>query len=145
MLINWIQDTPTMDISSEREMEHKREVGSIVQQFLYRLPKKNHEAMIQLEKQFADAFRRNGGLGYEVFQLNGTENMMEWTNIAKTMSANQDEEIWVEQVQYRDSKQRDEFMAMCGKEENMTRLYKQCMDLIIPGSTIMGELNRLEV
>ena len=93
-----------MGISSETEMEHKREVGSIVQQFLYRLPKKNHEAMIQLEKQFAGAFRRNGGLGYEVFQLNGTENMMEWTNIAKTMSANQDEEIWVEQVHYRDSK-----------------------------------------
>lgn len=134
-----------MGKSSETEMEHNREVGSIVQQFLYRLPKKNHETMIQLEKQFADAFRRNGGLGYEVFQLNGTENMMEWTNIAKTMSANQDEEIWVEQVHYRDSKQRDEFMAMCGKEENMTRLYKQCMDLITPGSTIMGELNRLEV
>ena len=134
-----------MGKSSETEMEHKSEVGSIVQQFLYRLPKKNHEAMIQLEKQFADAFRRNGGLGYEVFQLNGTENMMEWTNIAKTMSANLDEEIWVEQVHYRDSNQRDEFMAMCGKEENMTRLYKQCMDLIIPGSTIMGELNRLEV
>ena len=84
-----------MGKSSETEMEHKREVGSIVQQFLYRLPKKNHEAMIQLEKQFAGAFRRNGGLGYEVFQLNGTENMMEWTNIGKTMSANQDEEIWV--------------------------------------------------
>jgi uncharacterized protein YbaA (DUF1428 family) len=134
-----------MGKSSETEMEHRGEVGSIVQQFLYRLPKKNHEAMIQLEKKFADAFRRNGGLGYEVFQLNGTENMMEWTNIAKTMSANQDEEIWVEQVHYRDSKQRDEFMAMCGKEENMTRLYKQCMDLITPGSTIMGELNRLEV
>ena len=134
-----------MGKSSETEMEHKSEVGSIVQQFLYRLPKKNHEAMIQLEKQFADAFRRNGGLGYEVFQLNGTENMMEWTNIAKTMLANLDEEIWVEQVHYRDSNQRDEFMAMCGKEENMTRLYKQCMDLITPGSTIMGELNRLEV
>jgi uncharacterized protein YbaA (DUF1428 family) len=134
-----------MGKSSETEMEHKREVGSIVQQFLYRLPKKNHEAMIQLEKQFADTFRRNGGLGYEVFQLNGTENMMEWTNIAKTMSANQDEEIWVEQVHYRDSKQRDEFMARCGKDEKMTQLYKQCMDLITPGSTIMGEFKRLEV
>ena len=134
-----------MGKSSETEMEHKREVGSIVQQFLYRLPKKNHETMIQLEKQFADAFRRNGGLGYEVFQLNGTENMMEWTNIAKTMSANQDEEIWVEQVHYRDSKQRDEFMAMCGKDENMTRLFKQIIDLVTPGSTITGELNRLEL
>ena len=129
----------------EMEMEQEKKIGSIVQQFIYRLPKKNHEAMIQLEKQFVDGFRNAGGLRYEVFQLNSTENMMEWTNLAKTMSANQDEEIWVEQVHYRDSKQRDEFMAMCGKDENMTRLLKQFMDLIIPGSTIMGELYRLEV
>jgi uncharacterized protein YbaA (DUF1428 family) len=134
-----------MSKSSEIEMKHEKEIGSIVQQFLYRLPKKNHEAMLQLEKQFIDGFRRNGGLRYEVFQLNGTEDMMEWTNIAKTMSANQDEEIWVEQVHYRDSRQRDEFMAMCGKDENMTRLFKQFMDLITPGSAIMGELKRPEV
>jgi uncharacterized protein YbaA (DUF1428 family) len=135
-----------MSKPSQIQMEQGKEIrGSIVQQFIYRLPKKNHDAMIQLEKQFIDAFRRNGGLRYEVFQLNGTENMMEWTNIAKTMSANQDEEIWVEQVYYRDSKQRDKYMAMCGKDENMERLYKQFMDLIAPGSTIMGEFNRLEV
>ena len=36
-------------------------------------------------------------------------------------------------------------MAMCGKDENMTRLLKQFMNLIIPGSTIMGEFSRLEV
>jgi hypothetical protein len=77
--------------------------------------------------------------------INGTENMMEWTNIAKTMLSNQDEEIWVEQVHYRNTKQRDEFMAMCGKDENMTQLYKQFMDLITPGSTFMGELNRIEI
>jgi uncharacterized protein YbaA (DUF1428 family) len=129
----------------EMEMEQEKEIGSIVQQFIYRLPKKNHEAMIRLEKQFVEGFRSAGGLRYEVFQLNGAGNMMEWTNLAKTMSANQDEEIWVEQVHYRDSKQRDEFMAMCGKDENMTRLFKQFMDLVTPGSTITGELNRLEM
>jgi uncharacterized protein YbaA (DUF1428 family) len=135
----------SMSKSNEVEIKNEMEIGNIVQQFLYRLPKKNHQAMIQLERQFVEAFRRNGGLRYDVFQLNGTENMMEWTNIAKTMSANQDEEIWIEQVHYRDSKERDEFMTMCGKDENMTRLYKQCMDLITPGSTIMGELKRIEV
>jgi uncharacterized protein YbaA (DUF1428 family) len=134
-----------MSKSNEIEVKHEKEIGSIVQQFLYRLPKKNHEATTQLEKQFVDGFRSNGGLRYEVFQLNGMENMMEWTNIAKTMSANQDEEIWVEQVHYRDSKQRDDFMALCGKDENMTRLLKQFMDLITPGSTIMGEFSRLEI
>jgi uncharacterized protein YbaA (DUF1428 family) len=135
-----------MSKPSQTEMEQEKEIrGSIVQQFIYRLPKKNHEAMIQLEKQFIDIFRKHGGLRYEAFQLSSTENMMDWTNIAKTMSANQDEEIWVEQVYYRNSKQRDEYMAMCGKDENMERLYKQFTELITPGSTIMGEFNRLEV
>jgi uncharacterized protein YbaA (DUF1428 family) len=83
----------------------------------------------------------------EYFQLSSTENMMEdWTNIAKTVSANQDEEIWVEQIFYRDSKHRDEYMAECGNDENMNQLYKQFMDLISPGSRpIMGEFIRLEV
>src|SRR5215216_4021494 len=109
-----------MSKPSQTEMEQEKEIGrSIVQQFIYRLPKKNHEAMIQLEKQFIDIFRKHGGLRYEAFQLSSTENMMDWTNIAKTMSANQDEEIWVEQVYYRNSKQRDEYMAMCGKDEKI--------------------------
>src|SRR5918996_6336065 len=120
-----------MSKPSQTEMEQEKEVGrGIVQQFIYRLPKKNHEAMMQLEKQFIDIFRKHGGLRFEVFQLSGTENMMDWTNIAKTISANQDEEVWVEQVFYRDSKQRDEYMAMCEKDENMSRFYKQFTDLI---------------
>ena len=100
--------------------------------------------MVQVEKQFIDIFRKHGGLCFEVFQLSSTENMMDWTNIAKTVSANQDEEIWLEQIFYRDSKERDEYIAECGKDENMNRLYKQFMDLITPGSSpIMGEFSRL--
>ena len=104
----------------------EQELGSIVQQLIYQLPKKNHEAMIQLEKQFIDIFRKNGRrLRFEVFQNSGTENMMDWTDTAKTISANQDEEeIWVEQVLYRESKRRDEYMAMFGNDENMNRFYK---------------------
>jgi uncharacterized protein YbaA (DUF1428 family) len=70
--------------------------------------------MMQLKKQFIDIFRKNGGLRFEVFQLNSTENMMkDWTNIAKTISANQDEEVWLEIIFYRHRKHRDEYMAMC--------------------------------
>jgi uncharacterized protein YbaA (DUF1428 family) len=135
-----------MSKSNETEMEQEKQIGSIVQQFIYRLPKKNHDAMMQLEKQFIDIFRKHGGLRFEVFQLSSNENMMEdWTNIAKTVSANQDEEVWLEQIFYRDSKERDEYIAECGKDENMNRLYKQFMDLITPGSSpIMGEFSRLK-
>jgi hypothetical protein len=70
-----------MSKSSEMEIEHKEEIGNVVQQFIYRLPKKNHDAMIQLEKQFIDAFRKHGGLRYEAFQLSSTENMMDCRQI----------------------------------------------------------------
>jgi uncharacterized protein YbaA (DUF1428 family) len=132
-----------MSKSNITEME--QELGSIVQQFIYRLPKKNHEAMVQLEKQFIQIFRNHDGMRFEVFQLSNTENMMDWTNIAKTVSASQDEEIWVEQIFYRDSKHRDEYMAKCGNDENMNQLYKQFMNLITPGSAIMGEFSRIRV
>jgi len=113
---------------------------------MYQLPKKNHEAMIQLEKQFIDIFKKHGGLRFEVFQISSTENMIDWTNISKTLSAKQDEEeVWMEQIFYRDSKHRDEYMAMCGNDENMNRLYKQFMNLIIPGSAIIGEFSRPKV
>jgi hypothetical protein len=72
--------------------------------------------------------------------------MIDGTNIAKTISANQDEEIWLEQIFYRDSKHRDEYMVECGNDEHMKQLYKQFMDLITSGSNpIMGEFIHLEV
>jgi uncharacterized protein YbaA (DUF1428 family) len=103
---------------------------------------------MQIAKQANDITRKHGALRVEYFQLSSTENIMEGiTNIAKTVSAKQDEEeIWMEQIFYRDSKHRDEYMAECGNDENMNQLYKQFMDLITPGSSpIMGEFSRLKV
>jgi uncharacterized protein YbaA (DUF1428 family) len=129
--------------------EQEEEIGSIVQQFICRLSKKNHDAMIQIAKQANHITRKHGALRVKYFQLSSAENiMMDWTNISKAVSANQDEEeeIWMEQIFYRDSKQRDEYMANCGNDENMKQLYKQFMDLITLGSSpIIGEFSRLKI
>ena len=136
-----------MSKSNVTEIKEEKEIGStIVQQFICRVSKKNHDVMLQIAKQANDIARKYGALHVEYFQLNSTENMIDWTNIAKNVSANQDEEeVWMEQIFYRDSKHRDECMAMCGNDENMNRLYKQFMNLIMPGSAIMGEFSRLKV
>ena len=136
-----------MSKSNVTEIREEKEIGSIVQQFIYRLPKKNHDAMVHLEKQFIDVFRKHSGLRFEVFQLSSTENMMEdWTNIAKTVSASQDEEVWMELIFYRDRKHRDEVGAKMQNDENLERLYKQSVDLLSSGSSfVMGEFSRLEV
>ena len=134
--------------SKVTEIDAEKEIGNIVQQFICRLPKKNHDAMMQIAKQANDITRKHGALRVEYFQLNSTENMMEdWTTIAKTVSAShQEEEIWMEQIFYKDSKHRDKYIAECRNDENMNQLYKQFMDLITPGSSpIMGEFSRLKV
>ena len=67
------------------------------------------------------------------------------TNIAKTVSANQDEEeVWMELIFYKDRKHGDEVGANMQNDENMERLYKQSVDLLSPGTSfVMGEFNRL--
>ena len=49
--------------------EMQRETGSLVQHVVYRVPKKNHDAMLHLCKEANDIFRENGGLRHDVFQL----------------------------------------------------------------------------
>jgi uncharacterized protein YbaA (DUF1428 family) len=126
--------------------EIEQGIGSEVAHFVYRVPKKNHEAMMQLNKQFTDIIRKYGA-PHLIFQLNNTEAPMDGiTNIAKTVSANQDEEVWMELIFYRDRKHRDEVGAKMQNDENMERLYKQSVDLLSPGSSfVMGEFSRLKV
>jgi uncharacterized protein YbaA (DUF1428 family) len=135
-----------MSQSNVTEIKEQEETGSIVQQFIYRLSKKNHDAMVQLEKQFMDIFKKHGRLRMEEFQLNSNENMMkDWTT-GKIVFGQDEEEVWVEQIFYKDSKHWDEYMTKYGNDENMKRRCKQFMDLITPRfSQILGEFSRLEV
>ena len=133
-------------MSKSNITEIEQGIGSEIAHFVYRVPKKNHEAMMQLNKQFADIMRKYGAPHF-IFQLNNTEAPMEGiTNIAKTVSASQDEEVWMELIFYRDRKHRDEVGAKMQNDENMERLYKQSVDLLSPGSNfVMGEFSRLSV
>jgi uncharacterized protein YbaA (DUF1428 family) len=126
----------------------RQEAGSIVQQFICRAPKKNHQALVQLAKEFTDMFRNQGGIRTEYFQLSNTDYMSDFINMTKTVTSSksaEEEEIWNEQIFFMDSKQKDEHMAKCMSDQNLDRLYKQCISLITLGSAIMGEFNGIIV
>ncbi|HEX7207299.1 MAG TPA: hypothetical protein VF233_03900 [Nitrososphaeraceae archaeon] len=63
-----------MSESNRTDIEQK--IGSEVAQFVYKVPKKNHDAMMQLNKQFVSTMRKHGAT-HLVFQLNSTEVPME--------------------------------------------------------------------
>jgi uncharacterized protein YbaA (DUF1428 family) len=126
--------------------EIEQAIGSEVDSFVYRVPKKNHDATIQLNKQFGDIMRKYE-VAHLIFQLNDTDAPMEGvTNIAKTVSATQDEEVWMEILFYRDRKHKDEVGAKMRNDETMGPLWQQAMDLVTPGTDfIMGQFSLIRV
>lgn len=129
--------------------ELEQEIGSQVQLFVWRIPKKNHDAMVKLQKQFNDILIKHGALRIEIFQLTNTDTYDGCTNIFNIVSANQDEEIWIELQSHKDLKLMDEITSEIMEDESMQTeglLIKQFMDLIAPESgMIMGKFTRLRI
>jgi uncharacterized protein YbaA (DUF1428 family) len=118
-----------------------------VDQFVYRVPKKNHDAMMKLDKQFSDIITKEFGVAHLVFQLSNIESPMEGiSNIAKIISAAQDEEVWLELLLYRDRKHKDEVGVKMRNDERMGTLWQQSVALVSTGTDfIMGEFSRLRM
>jgi uncharacterized protein YbaA (DUF1428 family) len=136
-------------MSKSNVAEIEKEIGSQVQLFIWRIPKKNHDAMVKLQKQFNDILIKYGVLRMEIFQLTNTDTYDGCTNIFTTVSATQDEEIWIELQSHKDLKRMDEITSEVMKDESMQaegHLVKQFMDLVTPGSgMIMGKFTRLKI
>ncbi len=125
--------------------ERHGENEGIVLLFIYRAPKKNHEAMVQLNSRVIDTFKEYGVQRFEVFQLGSTDDMMEFVNISKTVSADQDDEVWMEIQSYRDRKHLEEVGAKMMNDKNMAAEGQQFLNLITPGSRCsFGEFSRLK-
>jgi uncharacterized protein YbaA (DUF1428 family) len=125
--------------------ENERARGGYVQQFIYRLPKKNHEAMMKIQKQLNDIFRKHGVQNREVFHLGDKETVGPFINIANTISSNQDEEVLTALVYYRDRKHRDDLVSKIQNDENYRSILQEFKGFLTPESSIIiGEFSRLE-
>jgi uncharacterized protein YbaA (DUF1428 family) len=108
-------------------------------------PRENCDAMMRVNKQSVDLFRKFG-VRLEPFQLTSIETMMDFTNIAKTVSANQDDEFWLELQFYRDQNHLEDVMAKMEHDEIGPQLCREFTGLVTPGSgVIMGGFSRLKV
>ena len=118
---------------------------SLVSHIIYRVPKSNHDAMLQLCREAYDMLKQHGILHYDIFKLSNNSVPMDgFENIANTVSANQDEEVWIESIYYKDRQHMKEVMSKMEKDERMGESMKQSMALLPPGAKfIMGEFERL--
>ena len=54
---------------------------------------KNHDVMVEVNRQSRDFFNKHRASGLEVFSLDNRENVMEFVNLSKTISASEEEEV----------------------------------------------------
>ena len=101
--------------------------------------------MVKVNKHSYDFFMKHGVLKFEVFNLNTRENMMDFVNLSKIISANNDEDVWLEIQSYRDAKRVQEFMKAMEGDKSGDEMYKEFMELITPGSIVtFGDFSKLE-
>jgi uncharacterized protein YbaA (DUF1428 family) len=122
-----------------------QEIGSHLEAFFYRVPKKNHDAIVQNLKKFVPWFEKHGAR-IEYFQFAGSQKMegMEMQSIAKALSAAEDEDIWVELQYYRDREHCDDTFAKMMQDKSLEPLGNEFFGLITKGSSLAtGRFSRL--
>ena len=123
-----------MGLADESTVEEKEGIGDEMLYFAFRVPKKNHDAMVQGAKKANELFRKLG-VSRSLFQLNNTKTYEDvgFTNIAKTMSACQgEEEIWLQLMFFSNRRHMEEWMSKGEKDETMNKLFQEFMELITP-------------
>ena len=113
--------------------------------FLYRAPKENHDALVKVNRHSHDFFMKHGVLKFEVYNLNAREDMMEFVNLAKIISASDNEDVWMEIQSYRDINHVQEFIKAMEGDKSGDEMYNEFMKLITPGSIVtFGDFSKLE-
>ena len=129
------------------------ENGSYLAAFLYRVPKKNHDAITQNLKKFIPWFENNG-VRIEYYQLADRETQEEvdsakaagmegMESIAKTLAA-EDEDIWMELQYFRDHSHCKDVYTKMMKDKSIEPLGNEFFSLITQGKKLItGGFNRL--
>ena len=142
-------------IDSTMEVEG---TGNFLQHFLYRVPKKNHDALIENLKQFVPWFKKHGAR-VEYYQLGRSETkaaidsakqsgMDVMDSIDKILSTTTEdeekEEVWIEQQYFRDHKHCEEVYSKMMQDKSIEPLGNEFFGLITQGKKmITGGFNRL--
>ena len=130
------------------------ETGNYLQLFLYRAPKKNHDAIVQNQKQFVPWFKKHGAR-IEYYQLGKSETqaavdsakqsgMDVIDSIEKALSTDEDEEVWIEQQYFRDYKHCEDVYAKMMQDKSIEPIGNEFFGLITQGKKmITGGFNWL--
>jgi hypothetical protein len=129
-------------------------VNGYLATYFYTVPRKNHDAISQNLKKFIPWFE-NKGVKLEYYHLADKETQemidsakqsgMDMENFAKTISPEEEADIWMELQHFKDQNHSKEVYAKMMSDKSLEPLGKEFMSLITHGGNLItGVFNRLE-
>jgi uncharacterized protein YbaA (DUF1428 family) len=123
------------------------ETRNYLQLFFYRAPKKNHDAIAKNLKQFVPWFQKHG-VRIEYYQLGNSETqaaidsakesgMDVMESVLKTLSIDEDEEVWIEQQYFRDYKHCEDIYAKMMQDKSIEPLGNEFFGLVTQGKKLI--------
>jgi uncharacterized protein YbaA (DUF1428 family) len=116
-----------------------------------RAPKKNHDALAQLGKQYVQWLKKHDVKG-EIYHLSGSSTRSEEVpaegveSIAKILSIGDEEEVWVALQFYRDQAHADQVRSKMMQDESIGALMKEFDGLVTQGKSMISDgFSRLRV
>lgn len=120
------------------------QVESHIEVFLYRVPKSNRDALEKNLKKFVPWFNQNG-VKIEYYKFANSETMEGMESIAKSLSAAEDEDVWMELQYFRDYDHCKDIYAKMMQDKSIEPLGNEFFGLITKGkSLVTGGFGRLK-
>ena len=121
------------------------ETGNYLQHFIYRVPKKNHDAIVQNLRKFVPWFKKNE-IRLEDYQLSNNQTMEAMESITKTPSVTEDEDVWIELQYFRYQNHSEDDYTKMMQDASLKLLGDEFFNLITQGKSMMtGVFSQLEV
>jgi len=121
----------------------REEEGTYSHIFAYRIPKKNHEPLINLQRKLAKIYKRHGMFGSRTYQLGKTNVYEGFSGFEKELGATSQEEVWIEVDSYKDASEFARVVTEIGADAEAGPLWGELAQLTSDHPIIMGEFTLL--
>jgi uncharacterized protein YbaA (DUF1428 family) len=117
--------------------------GTYVHIFVYRIPKENHHALLNVQEKLAKIYKRHGTLESRFYQLGKTNVFEEFSGFDKALGTSEGDEVWVEVDSYRDASDFERVTNAIGGDTDAGPLWGELAQVTSKHAIIMGEFSQI--
>lgn len=111
--------------------------------YVYRVPRQNSEAFLQVQREAAAIYQEYGALDDETFAPVNLESKYGCIAFPGALEVGEDEELFVSLSRFRDRSHHDEVMGLVDADGRIELLYEQVTGLLDVGRVVRGEFQRV--